>query len=199
MDRTMLLAALLLTPLALSAMLPTAAAHVPCDLFAGQTVTTNPTTLTVPVPGSVGPATVPQQTVGGQTVGGQTVGGQPIPSHTLPTLVTVGGVPVLGTVTVGGQTVGGGNVPTQTLPSHTVPQETVGPVTVGPVPTGLDPIVVTIHGQSATLPVSVPCTASATFEAVRHVSDYEWCIEYNLVWSGRPDPGAALACRVELL
>ena len=181
MNRSLLLAALLLAPAALLAVAPTAAAHIPCDLLADQTVTTNPVTLTIPVPGSVGPATVPQQTVGGQTVGGQTVGGQPIPSVTVPAILTVGGVPVLGTVTVGGVTVGGGNVPTETLPSFTVPPQTVGPVTVGPVPTGLVPIVVTVHGQTATIPASTSCALATAGELVMDANDYSRCVRFNLV------------------
>jgi hypothetical protein len=123
-----------------------------CDPFAPTTYATSPVSATVPLPASVGPFTV-----GGQTVGPVSV----------PPVITVSGVPVVGTVTVGGQVVG-----PVTLPSQTV----------GPVSTGLTPITVTVHGQSATVPLSSTCavgtvseTQRALLQCVRDILDGSGC------------------------
>lgn len=68
---------------------------------------------------------------------------------TVPPVASVSGLPVVGTVTVGGQS--------------------VGPVTVPGTPTGLNPISVTVFGQSFTTPGNAPCvlgTTSHTLEIV---------------------------------
>ena len=151
MNRPLALASLLVLATAALAVVPPAhAAH--CDVTAPTTVATDPVTVTVPLPASVGPV----------TVGGQTVG-----PYTVPPILTLDGVPVVGTVTVGGQTVG----------PETLPQETVGPV-----PTGLQPLSATVHGQSATVPFSSSCTLQTAGEVViaavacvRDMVEIGWC------------------------
>lgn len=190
MNNTPLVLVLLALPALLVSTVPTAGAHVPCDPTAPTTVTTNPVTLTVPVPGSVGPVTVPAQTVGGQTVGGQTVG--PV---TLPTIATIGGVPVVGTVTIGGQVVG-----PITVPQHTLPQETVGPLTVGPVPTGLQPVVVTVHSQRVDVPASTSCASATASELNADQRNYVNCVRSDFLNDPvNGDLGALIFCLDEFL
>ena len=64
---------------------------------------------------------------------------------------------------------------------YAVPQQTVGGQTVGPVPTGLQPITVTVYGQSASVPLDPACASQTVTEEVRNVV---WCVRDIL--SGYP-------------
>lgn len=179
MLRTSLAFALLLVGAVM--LVPTPAQAIPsCDVLGGGPIVTPGTTVTVPIPGSVGPVTVPTQTVGGQSVGGGTVGGGSVGGQTvgpvaIPVLASVSGVPVVGTVTVGGTLVPATTLPSQPVPVVpvpvvTVPQQTVGGQTVGPVPTGLQPIVVTVFPQTVPASLDVDCT-------IQILNNVGWCLD----------------------